>query len=64
MARSGFAFYITHVSTYQAVYGAMATLPLFLVWIDLSWLIVLVGAAVTATLGEAKANVIRRRRRR
>jgi len=52
VAKYGFRFYITHFQTYQAIYGALATLPLFLLWIYTSWIIVLVGAAVTATLSE------------
>jgi membrane protein len=49
-AKHGFAFYLAQVPTYRLVYGAVAVLPLFLVWIYLCWLIVLAGAAVTATL--------------
>lgn len=52
VAKRGFTFYFTHVRTYQLVYGALAALPLFLIWLYLSWIIVLVGAAVTATLAE------------
>jgi membrane protein len=51
-AKRGFMLYVTHVPTYQRVYGALAVLPLFLVWIFVSWVIVLFGAAVTATLVE------------
>jgi membrane protein len=51
-AKRGFALYVASVPTYQMVYGALATVPLFLIWVYVSWLIVLVGAAVAATLGE------------
>jgi membrane protein len=52
VAKAGFTFYITHFSTYQLVYGALAALPVFLIWLYLSWIILLVGAAVSATLAE------------
>jgi len=35
------------VSKYNAIYGSFAALPLFLVWLQLSWLIVFVGAYVS-----------------
>ena len=35
------------VSKYGAIYGSFAALPLFLVWLQLSWLIVLLGAEVS-----------------
>jgi len=35
------------VSSYGAIYGSFAALPLFLVWLQLSWLIVLFGAEVS-----------------
>lgn len=34
------------VSKYNAIYGSFAALPLFLVWLQVSWLIVLLGARV------------------
>jgi membrane protein len=34
------------VAQYNAIYGSFAALPLFLVWLQLSWLIVLVGAQI------------------
>jgi len=49
-AKHGFAIYIRNVSTYELVYGTLAALPVFLIWIYVCWLIVLTGAAITATL--------------
>ena len=57
-AKMGFAFYIVRVPTYEIVYGTLAALPLFLVWIYLSWMILLVGAAISATLAETGGNTL------
>jgi len=45
-----FAAFIVAMPTYRVVYGAMAAVPIFLLWIYLSWLITLAGAAVSAIL--------------
>jgi len=62
-AKRGFVFYVANVPTYQRVYGALAVLPLFLIWIFLSWVIVLVGAAVSASLVEGPLRAARVRAR-
>ncbi len=38
-------------SSFQVVYGAFATFPILLLWIYISWSIVLIGAELTKTLG-------------
>jgi len=35
------------VATYNAIYGSFAALPLFLIWLQLSWIIVLFGAEIS-----------------
>lgn len=52
--RAGFAYYLTRFPSYTIVYGAFATLPIFLLWLYLSWLAVLLGATVAATLPALK----------
>src|SRR5437868_9437382 len=46
----GFSFYIGVSSFYQTVYGALAIIPIFLLWMYISWMAVLLGAVVAAAL--------------
>jgi len=48
--KRGFALYVAQFPTYTLVYGAFATVPIFLLWIYISWLVVIFGAVVVAAL--------------
>ena len=52
VAKRGFAIYVSHFPTYRLIYGTFATVLIFLVWLYVSWLIVLAGATFTAMLTE------------
>ncbi len=54
--RWGFALYVTSSKAYTSLYGAVAAVPIFLLWMFLSWVVVLVGAEVTAALPEWRAG--------
>ncbi len=45
-----FGYYISHFPTYKLVYGTFASVPIFLMWVYFSWLTILLGAVVTASL--------------
>jgi membrane protein len=50
-AKAGFAIYVANVPGYNVLYGAFVALPFFLLWIYVSWLVVLLGAELAAALG-------------
>ena len=53
-----FGIYLSHFPSYTLVYGAFAAVPIFLLWLYLSWIVVLLGAVVAAVLPER--DVLRR----
>jgi membrane protein len=60
LAKRLLAWYLGQVPTYSVVYGAFATVPILLVWIYIAWVVVLLGAVVTAYLPSLLAGSRRR----
>ncbi|MBV8380518.1 MAG: YihY family inner membrane protein [Paucibacter sp.] len=60
-AKSGLAWYFKKVPTYSTLYGAFATVPIFLVWLYLGWVIMLIGAVLAATAPSLLQGLHRRR---
>ena len=56
LLKRAFGYYLGFLGSYQTLYGALATLPIFLIWMFLGWLVVLVGAEITASLPEWRSG--------
>ncbi len=54
--KRGFGIYLSFLGSYQTLYGALATLPIFLIWMYMAWLTVLFGAEVAAALPEWRSG--------
>jgi len=52
VAKKGFAYYVTEVATYELIYGTLSSIPVFLLWVYLSWVIILLGVEITRSLGD------------
>jgi membrane protein len=57
--KHGFALYVAHFPTHTVIYGAFASVPIFLMWIYLSWLVVLSGAVAAAVMPEWRDRALR-----
>jgi len=62
LAKKLLALYLSKVPTYSVVYGAFATVPIMLIWIYVAWVIVLLGAVISAYLPSLLSGVDRRAR--
>ncbi|WP_296443283.1 YihY family inner membrane protein [Rhodoferax sp. UBA5149] len=62
VAKRLLTLYLSKVPTYSVVYGAFATVPILLIWIYVAWVIVLLGAVITAYLPSLLAGLERRAR--
>lgn len=60
LAKKLLVIYLGMVPTYSVVYGTFATVPILLVWIYLAWVIILLGAVITAYLPSLLSGVVQR----
>jgi membrane protein len=59
VAKRGLAWYVSAMPGISMIYGAFATLPILLLWIYLSWLIVLFGAVIAAYAPSLQMHLVR-----
>ena len=50
--KGGFALYLLYVASYESIYGAVAAIPVALIWLELAWAAALFGASIAAALPE------------
>lgn len=59
LGQKTFISYQVGVTKYNAIYGSFAQLPLFLIWLYISWVIVLLGAEIGASLEKSRRSPIK-----
>lgn len=60
LSKLGFGWYLMAFPAYQTIYGALSTIPIFLVWLYIAWSTVLFGAEITAAMPEWRSGKILR----
>ena len=62
--KAGFGSYLASATSNQTIYGALAAVPAFLLWIYLSWRVILIVAKAAATLPEWRGVLAAEQHRR
>lgn len=50
VAKFGFTEYVKYSATYARIYGSIALVPLFMLWVYVTWMIVLFGLSISAAM--------------
>ncbi|MCK9557788.1 MAG: YihY family inner membrane protein [Candidatus Cloacimonetes bacterium] len=62
LIKTFFDYYIYNITSYQAVYGVLAALPIFLFWIYVNWLIILGGIVLVSVIDkDVREEVIQKK---
>ena len=56
LLKQGFGEYVQAFPAYRTIYGAMSSLPLFLIWMYLVWSVILFGGVIAAAWPEWRAE--------
>ncbi|QMT32553.1 YihY family inner membrane protein [Alysiella filiformis] len=62
IAKWGFGIYIRNFNSYELIYGVFAAVPVFLIWLNVLWILVLTGAVMTASFSYWRGNAFLRSR--
>lgn len=57
IAKKGFMIYVTYAREYKIIYGALASFPMFLIWLYIAWIIILFGVVINYVLVTNKSQV-------
>jgi membrane protein len=49
-AKYGFGIYVRNIASFETIYGTLAVVPIFLIWIYTSWVVLILGAHITFCL--------------
>jgi len=55
LAKLAFTWASANLFRYNAIYGSFGTLPVFLIWLQVAWIVVLLGAKMSFVLQHARA---------
>lgn len=56
IAQAGYIYFQTYVTQYSAIYGSFAALPLFLLWVQINWFLLLLGVEISYACQTVERN--------